>query len=488
MQPASNVPAPDHGGGIRKPGPEIVPPKPLKRRQTALWGVALCVLVLAGAYGLYQNSNSKSSTSGGGPVVTVATTAVAMGDLNASIRVNGTVSAQNFASLLAPRITGSRSGINRGGDNNFGGGGGGGAGGGGGGGGGGGAGGGPGGPGGMGGDFTLILLHLAKPGVHVKAGDVVAEFDPQFQQQRLEDYKDSVVQLENSIKKMTANLSATKEAHDQTVRSAKADWDKAVLDLKTAAVRSTIDAEKFKLAVEEAELKYKQLVFETSLLDESQRAAIRSSELNRDQSKIELSRAENNVQRMTIKSPMDGIVVMASIVRNGEFGQIREGDQVNAGQPFVSIVDPRSMVLNATVNQVDAERLRLGMKATIRLDAYSEVELPGSLLGIGAMSKTSTFRASYVGEIPIRIKIEKTDPRLIPDLTGSAEVVMNSERNTLVAPRAAVFDESGESFVFVQGPEGWLKKKVDLGLSSFTNVAVRSGLQKGDVIALQRPM
>jgi HlyD family secretion protein len=287
---------------------------------------------------------------------------------------------------------------------------------------------------------------------------------------------------------MTANLSATKEAHDQTVRSAKADWDKAVLDLKTAAVRSTIDAEKFKLAVEEAELKYKQLVYETSLVDESQRAAIRSSELNRDQSKIELSRAETNVQRMTIKSPIDGIVVMASIVRNGEFGQIREGDQVNAGQPFVTIVDPRSMVLNATVTQVDAERLRLGMKATIRLDAYGDVELPGSLLGIGAMSKTSTFRASYVGEIPIRIKIDKTDPRLIPDLTGSAEVVMNTEKNTLLAPRTAVFDENGGSVVFVQGPEGWLKKRVDLGLSSFTNVAVRSGLQQGDVVALQRPM
>ena len=486
MQPASNAPAPDPGGGISRPGPAIVPPKETKKRSTAMWGIFLVVLVLAGGYGLYTNSkSSQSTTSGGGPVVSVATVAVSMGDLNSTIRVNGTVAAQSFAALLAPRITGSRSGINRGGDNNFGGGGGGGAGGGGGGGGGGGA-GGPG--GGMGGDFTLILLRLAKPGVHVKAGDVVAEFDPQFQMQRLDDYKDSVVQLENSIKKMTANLSATKEAHDQTVRSAKADWDKAVLDLKTAAVRSTIDAEKFKLAVEEAELKYKQLVYETSLVDESQRAAIRSSELNRDQSKIELSRAETNVQRMTIKSPIDGIVVMASIVRNGEFGQIREGDQVNAGQPFVTIVDPRSMVLNATVNQVDAERLRLGMKATIRLDAYGDVELPGSLLGIGAMSKTSTFRASYVGEIPIRIKIDKTDPRLIPDLTGSAEVVMNTEKNTLLAPRTAVFDENGGSVVFVQGPEGWLKKRVDLGLSSFTNVAVRSGLQQGDVVALQRPM
>jgi HlyD family secretion protein len=349
-------------------------------------------------------------------------------------------------------------------------------------------GGGGGGMGGPGGDFQLTLLQLAKPGMHVKQGDVIAQFDPQNQMQRFDDYKDTVVQLENTIKKQMANLAAIKEQHDQQVRTAKADWDRAVLDLKTEKVRSAIDAEKFKLAVEEAETKYKQLVAESALVDESQRAAIRSSELNFQQSKLELQRTEANVQRMTIKAPMNGIVVMGNIVLNGELRQIREGDTVAAGQPFMSIVDPSSMVLNATVNQVDAERLRLGMRATVRLDAYPALELPGSLLGIGAMSKTSTFRAAHVGEIPVRLRIEKMDSKVIPDLTGSGEIVMQSESTALVAPRSAIFDENGSSVVFVQKPEGWEKKKVDLGLTSFTNVSIKSGVQKGDVLAVQRPL
>ncbi len=65
---------------------------------------------------------------------------------------------------------------------------------------------------------------------------------------------------------------------------------------------------------------------------------------------------------------------------------------------------------------------------------------------------------------------------------------MNSEKNTLLAPREAVFDENGSQFVFVQGPEGWIRKPVELGLVNFTTVAIHSGVQKGDVIALQRPM
>jgi multidrug efflux pump subunit AcrA (membrane-fusion protein) len=430
---------------------------------------------LTAVLGYFWSTKSGSGAGKGtGSGINVPIVTALLGNVQVIVRVSGTFAAQNSAALLAPRILGSRSGFNRGGDSNFSappGGGGGGAG---------------GGPGGA--DFNLVLLSLAKPGSHVKAGDVVAQFDAQNQLLRLDDYKDSVVQLENNLKNMTANLASLKEAHDQSVRSAKADWNKAVLDLQTAPIRADIDTEKYKLAVEEAAATYKSLVAESSLVDESQRAQVRSSELNRDQSRIELQRAEANVEKMTIKAPMDGIVVMASIVRNGEFGQIREGDQVNAGQPFMYIVDPGSMVLDATVNQVDAESLRLGMKAMIHLDAYPEVELPGSLTGIGAMSKTSTFRASYVGELPIRIRIERMDPHVIPDLTGSGEIILNAETNTVTLPRAAVFEENGGAFAYVKKPDGWIKEPVQIGAESFTTVAIHAGVQKGDLVALQRPM
>src|ERR1035438_6661291 len=474
MQPnPSSVPAPGGPQGEPKPGPSAVPPKQIlvPKRRTGMWGILIAVLILGAGAAYYWKTQNDAKVAAKGSLISVSTAVVGLGDLHATVRVNGTVNAQNFAALMAPRILGSRSGLNRGGDSgsiNGGGGGGGG--------------------GGPQGDFSLVLMKLAKPGVHVKTGDVVAEFDPQNQLQRLDDYKDSAVQQENTVKKMLANLAAVQEAHDQSVRAAKANWGKAKLDLQTADVRSAIDAEKFKLTVEEDDATYKQLVAEADLVDASQTAQIRVSQLNRDQSKIEVARAEVNVKKMSVKAPMDGIVVMQSIVRNGEFGQIREGDQVAAGQPFVQIVDPTSMVLNATVNQVDAEKLRLGMKSVIHMDAYPDIELPGTLVGIGAMAKASTFRARFVGEIPIRIKLEKTDSRVIPDLTGSAEIILNSERNTMIAPLASVFAEEGGSYVFVQGPEGWIKKKVELGLPSYTMVAIRSGLQKGDVIALQRPM
>jgi multidrug resistance efflux pump len=381
--------------------------------------------------------------------------------VHATLRITGAVAALNSVYLLAPRILGSRTGFNRGGD------------------------GGP--PGGGGLDFNLVLLSLAKPGARVSTGDVVAQFDPQNQVLRLDDYMDTVVQLENNLKSANAAVASVLETHAQGVRSAKADWDKAVLDLKTTPVLNPVDAERLQLAVEQTEASYRQLASETPLVAESQSAQVRMLALNLEQARIEQRRAEANVQKMTAKSPMPGFVVMASIVRNGEFGQIREGDQINAGQPFVSIVDPSSMVLNGTLNQVDAGALRLGMKAIVHVDAYPELQLPGIVTVVGAMSVSSAFRANYVGETPIRIAIQGVDPRLLPDLTGSAEVVLQTESAAAVVPQSAVFQENGESFVYLQTPGGWMKRPVETGLESHTSSAIRSGLRAGDVVALRRP-
>ncbi len=338
-------------------------------------------------------------------------------------------------------------------------------------------------------DFTLVLLEVAKPGSFVKKGEVVAEFDRQYQLLRLDDYKASVTQHESNIKKLQADLAVARQAHDQLLLVAKADLDKANLDMKTTEVRSAIDSERLRLFAEEAQARYKQILTEVNDFNEGQKAQLRALQIDHNQSKIELQRATNNVDRMLMKAPIDGIVVMQSLHRHGgEQAQIQKGDQVYSGMFFMSIVDPSSMVVNASVNQADSELLRLGQKARVRLDAYPDLELPATVIGIGAMTKPGGFRASYVREIPVRLKLDRMDPRVIPDLSASADVVISSESNAVLAPREAVFRAGGDSpFVFVKQGNGWVRRQVDLGLENHIMVAVRSGLRKGDVLAIERP-
>jgi HlyD family secretion protein len=438
--------------------------------------------LIAGGLAYYWQSTNGATATGGGPVITVQTVSANVGNVDATIRLNGTISAKNQSTILAPRIQGSRTDVNRGGSANMqttrqGGA----------------VGGGGGQTAGFGAqaqtDFSLILTKLATAGTRVKKGDTIAQFDTTNQQQRLDDYKDSLVNLDATIKNQMANMDSQKESHLQQVRAGKAAWENALLNQQTNPVVSAINAQLYDVAVEQTKAQYQQLIYEDDLLDQQQRARTVGMQLNRDQSQLELQRTISNLAKMTMTAPMDGFVVMASIVRNNEFGTVREGDQVRSGQPFMFIVDPSSMVLSATVNQVDAERLRLGMKARVRLDAYNDIEVPGTLDGIGAMAQTSTFRAAYVGEIPVRVNLDKMDPRIIPDLTASATVFLQSEENAVVLPRAALFEDNGSKYVFLRNPEGaWIRKPVETGVVSFTDVAIHSGVQKGDVVALQRPM
>ena len=479
---ASTAPAPDPGIPPQPtPGPAIVPPLQPKVPHRKIWGIFLIAALIAGGLAYYWRSTN-GATATGGPVISVQTVSANIGDVDATIRLNGTIAAKTQATIMAPRIQGSRTDVNRGGSANMltsrqamavGGGGGGGQ--------------------GFGAqqqnDFSLILTNLAPAGSRVKAGDTIAQFDIVAQQQRLDDYKDSLITMDANIKNQMANMASQKESHLQQVRAGKTAWANAVLNQQTNEVVSAIQAQLYDVVVEQAKAQYQQLVYEDDLLDQQQRARIAAIELNRAQAQLELQRTEANLKKMTMTAPINGIVVMNSIVRNNEFGTVREGDQVRAGQPFMFIVDPTSMILAASVNQVDAERLRLGMKARIRLDAYNDIEVPGTLEGIGAMAQTSTFRAAYVGQIPVRLNLDKMDPRIIPDLTASAEVYLQSEQNAVVLPRAALFEENGSKYVFLRNPEGsFIRKPVETGVVGFTDVAIHSGVQKGDVVALQRPM
>jgi len=478
---ASTSPAPEP---VRQPqptpGPSVVPPGQPHGPRWKLWGVLAAAVLIAGLAYYWRTASNAAATAG--PVVSIQTVAAGIGDVSQSIRLNGTIAAAREETILGPRIQGSRTDVNRGGSANMlnsrqama-------------------VGGGAGGAQGLGAqqmnDFSLVLTHLASAGTMVKKGDVIAQFDVQAQQQRLDDYNDSIVQSDANIKNQMANMASQKESHLQQVRAGKASWENAVLNQQTDEVVSAISAQLYDVAVEQSRAQYEQLVYEDDLLDQQQRARITSMQLSRDQALRELERTKQNLEKMTMHAGMDGFVVMNSIVRNNEFGTVREGDQVRSGQPFMFIVDPSSMVLNASVNQVDAERLRIGQKATVRLDAYNDIAVPATVQGISALAQASTFRAAFVGEIPVKISLDKMDPRIIPDLTASAEVFVQSEQNAVVVPRSALFQENGSKYVFLRNPEGaFTRTPVETGVVGFTDVAIRSGVKKGDVVALQRPM
>ncbi|HBY58756.1 MAG TPA: hypothetical protein DEH78_02970 [Solibacterales bacterium] len=338
-------------------------------------------------------------------------------------------------------------------------------------------------------DFMQVLQEVVKSGVMVKKGDQLAEFDRQNMLNRLDDLQASLIQAEASFRNLQAELEVDKKIHEQDIAEALAALDKAKLDLKTAPVRSEIDTTRLKLAHEEAEARHRQLLSEVRFKDISHKAQLKNSEIELQQARNELKRAQANADRMVVRAPIDGMAVMQNIFQGGELRAVQQGDQLFPGQLFMQVVDPASMVINAAVNQVDVERMRVGARARVRFDAYPDLELPARVTAIGAITRAGGQRASFFKEVPVFLKLERMDPRVIPDLSVSADIVLASEDQVAVAPLAAVFRENGgpEPFVWIRSGANFEKRPVELGLTSNIDVAIRKGLRAGDVVALEPP-
>src|ERR1017187_3990510 len=194
--------------------PDLVP-TPRPRRSLTGFLVVLTILALAGGAFLFYRSRAQTPREAAAGVRTVK---VARGSAAPVLRVTGTTSARKYASINAPIMMGPDSG--RG----------------------------------------LLLQSVLKSGTMLKAGDLLAQIDSQS----ISDHADDVLALiqaaDDTIKRRKADQTIELENWRQSIRSAKAVWDKAKLDYAARAIRTEIDQEVLKLDMDEAEATYNNYV------------------------------------------------------------------------------------------------------------------------------------------------------------------------------------------------------------------------------------
>jgi HlyD family secretion protein len=330
----------------------------------------------------------------------------------------------------------------------------------------------------------LTLTYLAGSGGFVKEGELLAEIDGQDMKDHLDDVEAQVSQFDLDIKKKQSVQAAQMEAMLQRVRSARAELLKAKEDLKALAVKSAISQEVLKLSHEEAQAAYDEVVHELPLMEERQRADMAITLLDYQRQLRHRDRHRRDLANLRIKSPIDGMVVLQTSSRRGELNQIRVGDLVASGQPVMQVVDPGSMQLEAMMNQSEAELIRLGQSATLRFDAFPDIVLGGEVQYVGAMA-IGGRRVNYqFRRIPVHVTIRKSDARVIPDLSASADIVTSDTAEGLVIPREAVTEASGKSVVYVRQETGFIAREVEISGENNTQFALASGLREGEEIAL----
>ena len=279
----------------------------------------------------------------------------------------------------------------------------------------------------------MIITRLAKPGTRVEEGDLLVEFDPQEQQRLAFDKRAEVSDLDAQITKKKAEQTAA-EAKDQTeLTASENDVARAKLEVRKNELIARVMAEKNSLALQQAEAKFEQLRTTFKLKRDAAAADLRILEIRRDRAQKALEYAEKNAELMQIRSPFAGLVVVKTMYRSGSgYVEILEGDEVRPGVPVIDIVDTSAMLVRARVNQADAESLRVGQQAAIRLDGFPELSFKGRVEHITPLAVGGHYSAQLKAFTAV-ISIDGRHPQLLPDLTASVEVIPPAPAPT-VAP------------------------------------------------------
>ena len=424
--PASTEAQPSLVAPPPPPGTE----RPRRGRLIAILSTAVLVVAVVGATALLRSRRAESRTNGA-----PATAKVERRTFLRVLRLSGSLEAVRFSAILAPELAG-------------------------------------------GGGGDMVLTKLVPGGTRVTKGDLLAEFDRQAQIKTFLDKQAEYRDLENQIASKKAEQEAAKAQDDTDLKAAEDAVGTAKLEVLRSEVVSRIEAEKNKLNLEAAEANLKQLRQTYDLKRKAAQADLRILEIKADRSRSAMLHAQENSEKLAIRSPIDGLVVLNPIWKGSGLGEVQEGDQVWAGFPFMQVVNPSIMQVRVRVNQLDVAYLHVGQSATIHLDAYPDLTLPGRLdqlaaigLGGGLSRTVRAFGAVF--------SIQGSEARALPDLSAAVDVELAREPGVLVAPRDAVLTQDGKSWVWVKGALGFEKRAVKTGDSNDLEVVITSGLEPG---------
>ncbi|HKV26763.1 MAG TPA: efflux RND transporter periplasmic adaptor subunit [Candidatus Acidoferrales bacterium] len=328
---------------------------------------------------------------------------------------------------------------------------------------------------------SMVVTRLALAGSHIKRDDVLVEFDRQAQIKDALDKKAAYQDLVDQVEEKRAAEDAARAKDETELKQAEDDFTKAQLEVTKNDIVSRIDAEKNQEALQEADQTLKQLRQTFQLKRAAAAADIRVLEIQRDRARGTMLYARGNAEKMTIRSPMDGIVVLNTIWLGGRMGEVQEGDEVRPGVPFMKVIDPAEMDVRVEVNQEDTPGLQIGQSATVHLDAYPGLSFPGTLEELAPLGHSGQFTDKVRTFVAV-FSIRGSNPKLMPDLSASVDVELGRLRDVLVVPAQSVLNDKGQSYVWLKTATGFDKHNVKIGPASDLEIAIESGLHAGDVI------
>ncbi len=332
--------------------------------------------------------------------------------------------------------------------------------------------------------YQVKIAKMVPEGTTVKKGDFVASLDKtdlatRIDQQQLDldkqeaEYtqakldtmlqlraaRDELVNLKYELERMKLEMEQSKYEAPSVIQNAQLDYEKAQRTLKQT----------------EDNYKTKQIQAQT-------RMQIIGSDLAQRQNRMK--QYMDVLQEMEIMAPKDGMVIYYKSW-DGRKREVGSSFNLWDGGTVATLPDLNQMEVVTYVNEVDMQKVKMGQKVEIGLDAAPDKKLEGVVRSVASIGQDKPNSDAKVFEVLINVLTK--DPSLRPAMTTSCRIASEMYDQGLQVPLEAIFNEHKSSYVFVDDRGRVVKREVKVLTVNETSALISNGLTEGEKVFLSIP-
>ncbi len=140
-------------------------------------------------------------------------------------------------------------------------------------------------------------------------------------------------------------------------------------------------------------------------------------------------RAEVSLEYTNIVSPIDGVVIS----RNVDVGQTVAAS-LQAPILFLIANDLSKIHIEATIDEVDIGKVKVGQEAAFFVDAYPDEKFQGKVTQVRLQPIVSQNLVSY----EVIVDVTNEDNKLLPGMTANLSIIVDNKRDVIKVPNMAL--------------------------------------------------
>lgn len=180
----------------------------------------------------------------------------------------------------------------------------------------------------------------------------------------------------------------------------------------------------------------------------------------------------------TITAPMSGTINNITIVPGMTLTKSGSVTDTVSSERVAVITSPGRPLVEVTVTEVDVPNIKVGQKTTITVDSIIGKSYTGIVESVDKLGSVSSNVTSY----PIIIRLDTEASELLPNMTATANIILDTKTDVITVPSAAVQTIGDASYVrvLINGEE--MQTPVEIGIVSDSQTEIVSGISEGDTV------